>query len=128
LAPECVFYYDEGYIDNIKDVINDMLISVYPNPTTGELTICGERYAVSGIEVYDVYGRWIEIPRFARNDIGDKFPFNLLKGCQKGGVVKEGRQPQADGVVINISHLPAGIYFLRIESGSQTSVCKIVKQ
>jgi hypothetical protein len=76
-------------------------LQVYPNPTTGELTVSGERYAVSGIEVFDVYGRKHE----------NSPPF------------MEGWQPKADGVVINISHLHTGIYFLKM--GNET--VKVIK-
>jgi hypothetical protein len=92
--------------------------NIFPNPTTGELRIMNnEQLIINNVEVYDVMGRRIEIPRFARNDVGDKFPSNEL----------EGWQPQADGVVLNISHLSAGIYFLKIETEKDTIVQKIIK-
>jgi hypothetical protein len=80
-------------------------IKIYPNPTTGELRmeISDMRYETSDrrYEIYDVSGKRIEIPRFARNDVG------------------------ADGVVINISYLPAGIYLIKI---SDEIVGKFVKK
>jgi hypothetical protein len=76
-----------------------------------------EQLTMNNIEIYDVYGK----------NVGAKFPFNFLKGCPKGGVVKEGWQPQADGVVINISHLVNGIYFLRIQTEQEIIVKKIIK-
>ena len=69
-------------------------IKIFPNPTTGELHIQSSKFKVQNVEIYDVHGK----------KVGGKFPSNLL----------EGWQPQADGVVINISHLPAGIYFVKI--------------
>ena len=39
----------------------------------------------------------------------------------------EGWQPQADGVV-NISHLPAGIYILKIFTETGVDVKKVVKE
>jgi hypothetical protein len=57
----------------------------------------------------------MEIPRFARNDVGIKFPSKELKGWQ----------PQADGVVFNISHLSSEIYFVKI---SGKMVGKFVQQ
>jgi hypothetical protein len=77
-----------------------------------------EQLIITTVEVYDVYGKKIEIPRFARNDGGIKFPSNSL----------EGWQPQADGVVFNISALPAGIYFLRIQTEQGVVVKKVIKQ
>jgi autotransporter-associated beta strand protein len=86
-------------------------LRVYPNPTTGELRIeMGDmRYETGDMryEIYDVCGRRMEIPRFARNDVE--------------------WQPQADGVVINIAHLPAGIYFLKIQTEQGVVVRKIIK-
>jgi hypothetical protein len=90
---------------------------VYPNPTTGELRMENGEWKIMNVEVFDIYGRKIEIPRFARNDAGDKFPSNEL----------EGWQPQADGVVLNISHLATGIYFLKMETENGTIVKKILK-
>jgi hypothetical protein len=40
----------------------------------------------------------------------------------------EGWQPQADGVVINISHLNSGIYFVKITTDAGEVVKKAVKQ
>jgi hypothetical protein len=71
---------------------------------------------VTSIEVFDVIGRRQEIPRYARNDGENSPPF------------MEGWQPQADGVVMNISHLPTGIYFLKIETENGMVVKKVVKQ
>jgi hypothetical protein len=65
-------------------------LRVYPNPTAGELTVavCGERYAVSNIAIYDMYGR-----------------------SQKPEV----RSQKSKGEIsINVEALPAGIYFLKI--------------
>jgi hypothetical protein len=94
-------------------------LQVYPNPTTGELRIMNnEQLTMINVEVYDVYGKRIEIPRSARNDAEEtKFPSNSL----------EGWQPQADGVVLNLSNLPAGIYFFKIETENGYIVKKIIK-
>jgi hypothetical protein len=77
-----------------------------------------EQLIMNNVEIYDVYGKRMEIPRFARNDGGAKFPSNSL----------EGWQPQADGVVLNISHLANGVYFLKINTENSAVVKKIVKQ
>jgi hypothetical protein len=120
-------------------------ITIFPNPTTGELRITSERAnkwtgeqvnkwtgeranewtgeqvnewtgeqvnkwtseRANEIEVYDIYGK----------KVGAKFPSNKL----------EGWQPQADGVVINISHLQAGIYFVKIETENGAVTKKIIK-
>jgi len=92
----------------IKENPVENRIKVYPNPTTGQLTIDNEELTIKSVSIFDIYGR----------KVGGKFPSNSL----------EGWQPQADGVVINISHLPCGIYFLQIHTEQGTVNKKIVKQ
>jgi Leucine-rich repeat (LRR) protein len=105
-------HYTNGCISEKSNIVTEMIgvgikpitnyelrITVYPNPTSGVLKIgiAGQaRNDVRCIEVFDVYGR----------TVGAKFPSNEL----------EGWQPQADGVVLNISNLKSGIYFVRIET------------
>ncbi|MDR2970327.1 MAG: T9SS type A sorting domain-containing protein [Bacteroidales bacterium] len=101
--------------DNI-DEIRMEIINIIPNPTTGELRVVSSEYRVVSIEIFDIYGRMQEIPRFARNDGGNSPPF------------MEGWQPQADGVVINIAHLQAGLYFVKIVTEQGEVVKKVVKQ
>ena len=62
---------------------------------------------MENVEIFDIYGR----------KVATKFPSNSL----------EGWQPQADGVVVNISHFPAGIYFVRIQTEKGTVTKKVVK-
>jgi hypothetical protein len=81
---------------------------IYPNPTTGEFKVESLKFKVEGVEVFDIYGR----------NVGAKFPSNKL----------EGWQPQADGVVLDISHLSAGIYFIKIITEQGEVVKKVVKQ
>jgi hypothetical protein len=73
---------------------------VYPNPTTGELTVCGERYAVCGIEVFDVYGRNVS------------YNHHIITSSHH---------------LINISALSAGVYFLKIDTEKGTITKKIIK-
>jgi len=104
--------YKQNFSINVNPVgiseSNFSGINIYPNPTTGELRVMSEELRVEGVYVFDIYGR----------KVGGKFPSNVL----------EGWQPQADGVVINISHLPSGIYFLQIHTEQGTVNKKIVKQ
>jgi len=69
---------------------------VWPNPTTGELTINNEQLTINNIEIYDIYGRKVS-------------SHHLI--------------PSSSNHLINISHLPCGIYFLRIGE----RVVKVVK-
>jgi hypothetical protein len=83
-------------------------VHIYPNPTTGELRITNYELRITNIEVFDVFGRKVEA----------KFPSNLL----------EGWQPQADGVVLDISHLQSGIYFVKVFTEEGEVVKKVIKQ
>ncbi|MDR2972361.1 MAG: T9SS type A sorting domain-containing protein [Bacteroidales bacterium] len=85
-------------------------LQVYPNPTNGELRVTSDELQVTSIEVFDVYGRKYEIPRFARNDAG-----NSTLGV-------------ASTLRLDISHLPAGIYFLKFETEKGPVMKKVVKQ
>ena len=97
--------------DNLENSDNDILI--YPNPTTGELTIDNGQLTINSVAIFDVYGRKVlgkspsVIPNAVRNP--------------------EHYGPKADGVVLNISHLSTGIYFLRIETEKGMMMRKVIK-
>jgi hypothetical protein len=97
---------DVGIYD-LRFTIYDLL--VYPNPTSGELrfavsgeryAVSGERCAVSGIEVFDVNGRKVS-------------SHHLIISSSNH--------------LINISHLPAGIYFVRVRTEQGVVTKKVVK-
>ena len=73
-------------------------IRIYPNPTTGILTIYSEELIMNNIEIYDIYGRKVE--------------------------TRHATSLQDNSIRIDISHLANGMYYLRI---SNTTV-KIIKQ
>ncbi|MCL2290999.1 MAG: T9SS type A sorting domain-containing protein [Bacteroidetes bacterium] len=73
----------------VKNYEKDEIL-IYPNPTTGELRIKNCGLQIENVEIFDVYGK----------NVGAK---NLLS-LQN---------------TINIFHLPAGIYFVRLTSGNQ---------
>jgi len=83
-------------------------IEVYPNPTTGQLTIDNGQLTIEMVEVYDVYGR----------KVGGEFPSNVL----------EGWQPQADGVVVDLTVFPKGVYFIKITTEAGIVTKKVIKQ
>ena len=87
---------------------------IYPNPTTGELRVTSYELQVTSIEIFDIYGRVQKVE--SRKQKGNSPPF------------MEGWQPQADGVVINISHLQTGIYIIAIHTNQGTIHKKIVKK
>ena len=90
----------------IETITNDELrITVFPNPTSGELIINNEQLIINNVEIYDVMGR--------------KAPLNPPEG---------GRLPSFGGVGggFDISHLPSGIYFLRIQTENGKMITKKV--
>jgi hypothetical protein len=74
---------------------------VIPNPTTGELTIDNGQLTITSVEVFDIYGRTQNAERRTQN--------------------AEGK------IVLDISYLPTGNYFLRISTEKTTETIKIVK-
>lgn len=78
-------------------------IRVYPNPTTEELVVecpmCNMRHVISDIKIYDIMGRSIQ-PKIGQSEI------------------------EQSKIIINVSHLPTGMYFLRIAK----KTVKFVKQ
>jgi len=75
-------------------------ITLHPNPTTGKLRIESGQMKIENIEVYDAYSR------------------NLLSS----------KSPMSQPVTIDISHLQAGIYFIKIATEAGKVVKKVVKQ
>ena len=75
-------------------------ITLIPNPTSGELRIENGELRIEKVEVFDVYGR-IHSSLVTRH---------------------------ASLITINISHLPAGLYFVKIYTEAGMVVRKVVKQ
>ena len=94
------------YLDHSNSVPEKQMssVSVYPNPTTGELRIevAGQaRNDVVNVEIFDVYGR-----------------------KQKG----ESRKEKAESVIVlDISALQTGLYFVKITTENGTLTKKVVK-
>ena len=98
LSGEMKFNYSEVGINTIDE---DQL-NVYPNPNTGELRIEIGELKIKNIEIYDVNG--------SKQKIASR------------------RQQAESEIVIDISHLPAGIYFVKVITGQGEVIKKIVKQ
>ena len=76
-------------------------ISVYPNPTNGQITVQTERTpSPQNIQIYDISGRIVETQLIASL-----------------------RNENENNITIDISHLQQGIYFLKIEN----KITKIIK-
>jgi hypothetical protein len=71
---------------------------IYPNPTRGQLTIDAGQLTVEKVEIYDMQGKII---------------FNVQRSTVNS---------------IDISRLPAGIYFVRLQTRNGMFVQKVVKQ
>ena len=78
-------------------------LRIYPNPTTGELRIENGELRIENVEIFDIYGR--------------KQSHVSRVTCHETGEAR-----------INISHLSAGIYFLRIHTEAGEVVRKVVKE
>ena len=81
---------NENLFENIK---------IYPNPTTGELTIDNEQLTINIVEVFDMLGR---------NHLS-------IINCPLS-------------IEINISHLQNGLYFVRIQTESGEVLKKVLKK
>jgi hypothetical protein len=92
LGAEMSVGIDELTIDNGQ-------LTIYPNPTRGELVVSSE-YRVVSIEVFDVYGRAITTQ------------YSILNTQYS----------------IDISHLPVGVYFLKIQTENGVVMKKVVKE
>ena len=93
-----------NYIKVLKpsdvEKVESMPISIYPNPTTGELRIESGKLRVENIEIYDVSGR------------------NLSSFTSHSSFFTS----------INISHLSAGVYFVKISTEAGEVVKKVLKE
>ncbi|KAF5057472.1 hypothetical protein DSECCO2_356450 [anaerobic digester metagenome] len=81
-------------------------VEVYPNPTTGQFKVQSSKFKgeFQSLELIDFYGNVMKI-----NNHGTIEPLNNQT------------------IELNISHLPSGIYFLRINIENQSIVKKIIK-
>jgi len=81
-------------------------ISIYPNPTAGELRIENGELRIMNIQIFDIIG----------NKVLSLIPSPHWRG------VSEGRGE------VDISHLPAGIYFVQITTEKGVVTKKVVKR
>jgi len=89
-------------INGIESLENDAVM-VYPNPTTGELRFTNYDLRIENVEIYDIYGK------------KESFDYAQL--------------PKGEGeMVIDLSSLQAGIYFVKIQTETGTVTKKVVKE
>jgi len=85
-------------IDVSIETIESKVVKIYPNPTSGELKIEGGELKIEDIAIYDVFGKI------------QKVETRKLENT------------------IDLSHLPAGLYFVRITTEAGEVIKKVVKQ
>jgi hypothetical protein len=105
--------------ENIASTTLDNQITVYPNPTTGQLRITGYRHSVLDTESpANKDGIAGEIPcrSTGRNDVMNVDVFDVM-----GRQFVSNLKSQTSNLLMDISHLPSGIYFVRITIDGSTS-------
>jgi hypothetical protein len=92
-------YSDVGIVP-----LDDGRLTVYPNPTTGELRVESGELRGESVEIFDMMGNLTPVP---------------------SPIWREASEGRGE---VNISHLPAGIYLVKIITEQGEIVKKIVKQ
>jgi len=91
-------YSDKPGIDSPES----MQLKIYPNPNTGELRIANYELRITSVEVFDINGRKQE--------------------------TENRRQETEREIVIDISHLPTGVYFVKVMTEQGGITKKIMKR
>jgi len=120
-------WHNYGFIPldvNILSVNDSNLpnIEVYPNPTTGILKVQEFKSSrVQRVEIFDMMGRKIPLRHSECSEESRTLRIVAGRGSEKGW------QLQADGVVIDLTLLPAGVYFVRVETEGGVVVKKVIR-
>lgn len=88
------------------EVFNANRIALYPNPTSNQITISSSQAVIYSVEVYDLAGRQL---------------MSTGEGSISGRV-------QNDHVTMDVSALPSGVYFSKIETDKGRVVKRFVKR
>jgi len=83
----------------VIETIGTSAIKIYPNPTNGELKVVSGESKVEHVEIYDIFGKKVGVTRAIASE-----------------------------TVIDISHLPAGVYFVKVITDAGEVVQKVVKE
>ena len=96
-----------GGIDSQSSTLNSQF-SIYPNPTTGQLRINTTSQLITSITIHNTMGQLVSTKAF--ND-------SITKAIM-----------QSDNqAIIDISPLPAGVYYITVKSGETKTKHKIIK-
>jgi hypothetical protein len=93
---------------SINELAGTQTVQIFPNPTDGELSVVSSEYRVQSIEIFDVMGKCV-----------GNVETRLIASLQSEIGQSE--------IAFDISHLPAGIYFLRITTENNVVTRKVVK-
>jgi len=105
---EVITYNDLGPVDltlwisvplGIADLEKSDIL-IYPNPTTGQLQVQSSKFKVQSVEVFDIFGKKVS-------------SYHLITS--------------SSNLLIDISHLPADIYFVKIATETGIITKKIIK-
>ena len=92
-----ILYTTTGGTVGVKDVVKDLDIDIYPNPTTNSIQInLGDNLQIEGLELLNSNGQFIGLYH--------------------------------DDNTMDLSALPPGLYYLRIETDQGVHVERIVKE
>jgi hypothetical protein len=83
---------------DIVETLHATSLQVYPNPTTGELQITNDELGINNVEIFDIFGRKLN---------------HLITSSSNH--------------LINISHLPSGVYIVKIGTEAGEVVRKVIK-
>jgi hypothetical protein len=75
-------------------------IKIYPNPTSGELRVTNNELGMGNIKIFDLVGRMQRV---------------------------ESRKAAGE-IMLDVSHLPSGVYFLKIETEKGVITQKVIKE
>jgi hypothetical protein len=94
------------HIDGL--IVHNSNFLIYPNPTTNELRVTSYGLPIEDIEIFDVYGR-----KLSSHYLITSSPHHLITSSPHH--------------LINLSHLHAGIYFIKITTQGGEVINKVVK-
>ena len=105
--------YEEQGCDiklSVSDNYQNYDIKIFPNPTSGQLIIENEELRENSIiEIYNVVGQCV----YTTSLRGTKCRSNPENNHENSGLLRYARN---DEVVIDISHLASGMYFLKVDN------------
>jgi hypothetical protein len=91
-------------------------VSVFPNPTTGELRVTSDKLQVTSVEVFDIYGRMQKSRTSATSAALSTSTLSFQKEEKQNGEWS-----------FDLSNLANGVYLLRIQTEHGIITKKVIK-